>query len=201
MRFYNNNFSPNAKRARVCAAEVGVKLDVVDMDFGKGDNRKAEYLAKNPMGKVPTLEDGDYVLWESPAQLVYIAAKHPEKGLWPTDALGLAEATRWMFWNASHLEAAVFSVGFEKLVKPMMLKQPTDEAKLAAGTAEWSRFAPVLDAHLAKHDWLVGKAFTVADIALGTTVEFGVMCGLDLAPYKHLASWMGRLRERPSWKA
>src|SRR5204863_82664 len=75
MKLYNNSFSPNAKRIRAMANEIGVKLDIVDVDFAKGDNQKPEYLAKNPMGKIPTFEDDDgYVLWESPAALVYLAA-------------------------------------------------------------------------------------------------------------------------------
>ncbi len=202
MKLYSNSFSPNARRPRVCAAELGIKLDVVEMDFGKGDPRKPEYLAINPMGKVPTLVDDDgYVLWESPAMLVYLANKHPDKGLGGTDARSRAEIARWMFWNASHLENGVFTVAFEKIVKPMMMGQQPDDARVAAGTADWTRFAPILDAHLMGKDWLLGKAFTIADICVATTVDFATMAGLDLATHKHLAAWLGRIRERASWKA
>ncbi len=202
MKLYSNSLSPNARRPRICAAELGIKLDVVELDFAKGDMQKPEYKAVNPMGKIPTLVDDDgYVLWESPAMLVYLANKYPDKGLMAADARGRAEIARWMFWNASHLESGVATVGFEKFVKPQFMGQPADEARVAAGTADWERFAPVLDAHLAGKDWICGKQLTIADICLGVTIDFAGMVGLDVAKHRNLASWIGRLRERASWKA
>jgi glutathione S-transferase len=133
--------------------------------------------------------------------LVYLANKYPDKGLLPADARGKADVARWMFWNASHLEASVFTVAFEKVVKPMMMGQQPDEARVAAGTAEWERFAPILDAHLAGKDWLCGKQFTIADICLGATADFAGMAGLDLGKLRNITTWLGRLRERASWKA
>ncbi len=201
MKLYSNSFSPNARRPRICAAELGIKLDIVELDFQKGDWKAPAYLAKNPMGKVPTLEDDDgFLLWESPAMLVYLANKHPDKGLAPTDARGKADVARWMFWNASHLESGVMTFAFEKMVKPQFLGQPTDEARAALGLADWDRFAPVLDAQLAGKDWLCGK-FSIADIAVGVTVDFAAMVGLDVAKHRNISAWMGRLRERASWKA
>jgi glutathione S-transferase len=201
MKLYNNDFSPNAKRVRVGAREAGISLETVQLDFAKGEHKAPGYLAKNPNGKVPTLEDSDgTVVWESPAILVYLAEKHPEKNLLPKDAMARTDALRWMFWNASHLEAAVFGVGFERIVKPMLLKQPTDEARVAVYLADFARFAPVLNAHLEGREWIVGQQFSIADIALGTTVEFGAMAKLDLAPYRHLGAWLGRLSARESWK-
>src|SRR5262245_66646483 len=100
MKLYNSNYSPNAKRVRVVCAELGIPVDVQEVDFAKGENRTPNYLAKNPMGKIPTFEDENYVLWESPAILYYLAEKH--KKLLPTDLKARTEAFRWMFWSASH---------------------------------------------------------------------------------------------------
>lgn len=199
MKLYDNRFSPNAKRPRVCAAELGIDLEIVPVDFAKGDPRRPEYLAKNPMGKVPTLEDDGYVLWESPAMLVYLATKHPDRGLLPSDPRGRADAMRWMFWNASHLESGVFTVGFERVIKPMMGGAP-DELRVAAGQKEVDRYAPILNAHLEGKPWMLGGAFSIADIDLGTTVEFGAAVGIDLGPYPHVAAWLRRLQAREAWQ-
>ena len=201
MKLYNHDYSPNAKRARVGAREAGVDVEMVQIDFAKGEHKAPAYVAKNPNGKVPTFEDSDgTVIWESPAILVYLAEKHPEKNLLPKDIINRTDALRWMFWNASHLEAAIFTVGFERVIKPNLLKQPADEARVAVGLADFNRFAPVLNAHLEGRDWIVGKQFTIADIAIGTSLEFGTMAKIDLAQFKHLGAWLGRLQARDSWK-
>ncbi len=200
MKLYNNNFSPNAKRVRVCANELGINLNVIELDFKKGDNRKPEYVAKNPMGKIPTLEDDDgYVIWESPAILTYLASKNPQKNLLPTDARGRAETVRWMFWNASHLEAAVYGVAFEKLVKPMLGAQ-ADQTRIDACTKDFERYAPVLNAHLEGKQWICGDQFTIADISVAVVVEFAIPSGLDVNQFAHIKAWLGRISSRDAWK-
>jgi glutathione S-transferase len=200
MKLYNNNFSPNAKRARVCANELGINLNVIEIDFAKGDNRKPEYLAKNPNAKVPVLEDDDgFVLWESAAIMTYLATKNPQKNLFPTDAKTRAECIRWMFWNASHFEQAVYGVGMEKIVKPMFGGQPNTSI-IEACTKDYERYAPLLDAHLKGKTWILGDTFSIADISVAAVAEFAVPSGLDLGKYPNLKAWFGRVTERDSWR-
>lgn len=201
MKLYQDsgNFSPNAKRVRVVCYEVGAPLEIVGMDFMKGEWKKPEYVAKNPMSKVPTLDDDGYVIWESPAILFHVASKYSDRGLIPSDARGKTEMMRWLFWNASHLEASVFAVGFEKILKPMM-NQPTDNARVESATKDWERFAPVLNTQLEGKPWILGADFSIVDITIGTSVEFGTMAGLDIKKQPHLADWFGRLTARDSWK-
>jgi len=77
MKLYSFPISPNGKRVRVCAGELGLPLDVTNLDFQKGEQRAPSYLALNPMGKVPTVSDGDFALWESAAILCHLAAERP----------------------------------------------------------------------------------------------------------------------------
>jgi glutathione S-transferase len=200
MKLYNNDFSPNAKRVRVVAKEVGANLEVVQLDFMKGDHRAPNYLAKNPNGKIPTFEDADgTVVWESPAILVYFAEKYPQKGLLPSDPMSRTRALQWMFWNASHLESALFAVAFERLVKPM-LKMQADEARITSALADVGRFAPIFNGHLEGKQWVCGDKFSIADICIGTTVEFAGMAQVDFSAHKHLGAWLSRLQARDSWK-
>lgn len=201
MKLYNNSFSPNCKRVRVCANELGIDLNIVDMDFRKGDQRKPEYLAKNPMGKIPTLEDDDgYVIWESNAINTYLASKNPQKNLLPNDAKNRADVTRWLFWCSTHYEQSVYGVLFEKVVKPALMGAEGDPARIEACTKDFHRWAPVLDAHLAGKTWLVGDNMTIADISVGVVTEAAVPAGLDVAKYPQVKAWLGRLTERDSWK-
>jgi len=201
MKLHNSGHSSTAKRARVMCAEVGEPCECVNVDFVQGDHKKPEFLAKNPNGKVPVMEDGGYVLWESPAMLVYLAGKYPEKNMLPNDNKGRTEALRWMFWNASHFESAVSRVAMETLIKPTMMKQAGDAAAAAAATADVHRFAPVLNGQLEGKQWVVGATFGIADIALATTVELAQMAGVKLDAYPHITAWFNRVTARPSWKA
>ena len=95
MKLYNSNFSPNALRVRAVAAELGIELDIVEVDLRKGENKTASYLAMNPNGKVPVLVDADFVLWESRAIDAYLASLRPEPGLYPDDAKKRAIIDQW----------------------------------------------------------------------------------------------------------
>ena len=98
MKLYSSPLSPNGKRARICAAELGLALEDAPIDFARGDARSPDYLALNPMGKVPTLTDGAFVLWESAAVLFYLASKNAPSALCPADAQPQADTTRsWSF--------------------------------------------------------------------------------------------------------
>ncbi len=201
MKLYQNKLSPNAKRVRVCAGELGITLNVIELDFTKGEHKKPEYLAKNPMGKVPTLEDDDgVIMWESPAILTYLAGKNPQSSLLPTDVKGRADALRWMFWNTAHFEPAVYGLAMEKLFKPMMGAEP-DETRIAACTKDLERYAPILNAHLANKTWTLGDAFSVADISVGVVAELLLPLQVDLSKMPNLKAWLGRLTERAAWKA
>ena len=201
MKLYqdNQNFSANVKRVKVLCNEVGASVEHVPMDFMKGEWQKPEYLAKNPMGKVPTIEDDGYVLWESPAICYYLASKYGERGLIPGDLRGKTEMFRWVTWNASHLETSVMGVAFEKLIKPLMNQTP-DTTRIETCTKDWKRFAPVLNAQLEGKNWVLGSNYSIVDIILGTTVETAVVrCGFDINEYTHLKAWYTRLTTREAW--
>lgn len=197
MDLYQSNLSPNAKRVRVIAAELGIQLNFKNLDLMKGEGRTPEYLAKNPMGKVPTLVDGDLVLWESPAILVYLAQKHGK--LIGKDPRTLADQVKWLTWNASHFEQPALGVAFERMFKPMMGAEP-NQAKIDSCLKDLERYAPVLDKHLAGRTW-ISDEFSLVDIAIGTSVEMGLAGQVDFSAREHLTRWFGRVRERPSWQA
>jgi glutathione S-transferase len=200
MKLYNNKLSTNCKRVRVVANELGINLNLIELDFMKGENKTPQYLAKNPMGKIPTFEDDDgYTLWESTAIITYLASKNPQKNLIPTDAKGRAEIARWTHWNANHFEAAVHGVMYEKMIKPMFGGE-ADATRVEEHSKDYERFAPILNAALEGKTWLVGDHISIADISLGVIVEAAQAVGLDVTKFSHIKSWYGRLSERDSWK-
>jgi glutathione S-transferase len=203
MKVYGNPLSNNYKRIAVCAAELGVPIEHVLLDPKKGENRTPEYLAKNPMGKIPTFEDDDgWTLWESPAVLLYLCEQHTDRQLVPTDVRERADAWRWMFWNASHLEPSANRLYFQRVLRPLR-GLPIEPPVLEAAGKELARFLPVLNGRLEGREWLMGERFTVVDIVIGTAVELlGLpQVSFDVSPYPYVQSWYARLAARPSWKA
>lgn len=200
MKAYVNPLSTNSKRVEVVAKELGLSMETTVLDFAQGQNRTPEYLAKNPMGKVPTFQDDDgWTLWESPAILVYLAEKNPSKKLWPADARGRADALRWMFWNASHLESALYELAMEKVIKPMM-GGTTDESRVAAATKQADRYMPIWNAHMEGRTWAVGHEYSVVDIHLAATISTCAATGYDLSAWPHAKVWFERVTSRPAWK-
>lgn len=199
MELYTGLISANGKRVRICATELGVALDLKLLDFQKGDNRTPEYLARNPMGKVPTLTDGDFVLWESAAVVWYLARTSGGGAIAPEEPRAQADMLRWMFFGASHLDPYFTTLVVERFIKARRGEQ-TDEA-LAASAEQWlTRFLPVVEQQLAGREYVTGQ-FTLADITLGCTIELSPLLKIDLAPYPNVRAWLARLQARPSWRA
>jgi glutathione S-transferase/SAM-dependent methyltransferase len=197
MELYAGVISPNSKRVRICAAELGSVFDVKIVDFQKGDHRSSEYLALNPMGKVPTLVNGELVLWESCAILFYLA-RTSGGVLWPESPRAQADVLRWMFFGASHLDPYFTTLVVERFMKPMR-GEPPDPAQCAAAEQSLARFLPIVDHQLAGAEYLADP-FGLADIALACTVELLPMLGHDLAKYANIQAWIARLQARDSWR-
>lgn len=203
MKLYGNPFSPRSRRVAIGLAELQLPVELVALDIGKGENRNADYLSRNPMGKIPTFEaDDGWLLWESCAILAYLGEQHADKGLYPKEPRAKAEALKWMFWCTSHVDPYVSEVYVQKFLAPLR-KQPTDEAAVDRAWKELTRYLAVLDHHLSGPPYLLGAKFSLVDVVIGIAVETLLMpqLGRDFAPYPNLMKWVTALRARPSWSA
>jgi glutathione S-transferase len=198
---YEVRESPHSRKVRLLAAELGIPLHTVACDPRIGETRSADFLAKNPNGKVPTLEEDGFVLWESPAILKYLAAKHPETGLGGRDAKTEALIDQWLFWWVSGPEAAIDALAWELIIKPMVLKQPGNNPGIMADArARIDRYLPVLDKQLEDRDYIVG-ALSVADFAVGPRFDRAPdLLKFDISPYGNIGAWLKRLRAKPYWQ-
>lgn len=201
MKLYANPLSNNARRATLVAHHLGLQLETVVMDFASGDLRKPEFLAINPTGRVPVLVDGDFVLTESRAIAQYLAAQKPESGLLPLDEKARCDVARWQFWDAEHFAGPLNTLAFEKLLKPMMGIGDPSPSAISDALARYERNAKIIDAHLGKSEWLVGKTLTIADFTVAASLVYAAACEVPLDPYVNLKAWFGRMRELDAWRA
>ena len=115
MKLYSSPGSPNALRTRAVIAELGLPVEIVNVDIAKGANRTPDYLALNPNGKVPTFVDGDLVIWESRAINAYLANLKPDADLYPADPKLRAIVVQWSNWQAIHLGPSMQKIDFERV--------------------------------------------------------------------------------------
>jgi glutathione S-transferase len=201
MRLYL--FPPSWRVLAIVALKNHLALDceLKPIDLGRGDQLASEYLALNPNRKMPTLKDGEFVLWESNAILFYMAAKCPGSGLWPSDLRGQADVLRWLAWESAHWDAeSCGMVAFEKASKAVLGLGAPDPAFIARGEQNFVRFAAVLDDHLKGRSWLVGERLTIADFSVGAVVPGAARLGLPLARFSEIGRWYEGLCALPSWR-
>ncbi len=200
MKLYNSPGSPNALRSRAVIHELGLPVEIVDVDFAKGGNRTPEFLALNPNGKVPTLVDGEFALWESRAINAYLAGKAPEVGLYPDDLATRAVIDQWSNWQAIHLGPAMQQIAFERIQKKLFGRGEPDEAAIAGQVKTVADLLPILDAALDGRDWIAGR-LSLADFALATTFILRGPAKLGVEAHSNVTAWIERLEARASWQA
>src|SRR5260370_10999676 len=170
--------------------ETGEPDDRVLTDISKGAKRAPEYLAINPMGKVPALRDGDAALAEAAAICAYVAERYPEAKLAapPGDPLR-AKYLYWLFFAPGCIEPAMVQVATKIEMNPV-----------AAGWGEAQRVFDVLDAALTKGPWLLGESFSAADIAVGSGLNFAVRLFKMVPSRPSFERYIDRCAARPAFQ-
>ncbi len=182
-----------ALRSIWCLEEVGADWELVKTNF-MGDSKKPEYLALNPNGRVPTLVDGDLVLWESMAINLYLGRKYGGD-LWPASEADQARAIQWSFWGITEFEPHLLAI----LIHRIMLPEDKRNPKLAdAGERDIARPLKVLEAHLENREHLLGGAFSIADLNVVSVLSMAGLVGLDISAYPRVQKWLAAATSRPS---
>jgi glutathione S-transferase len=199
IKLYENPISANARKVRLLAAELEIPLERVILDFRTGDFRSPEHLARNPNGKVPTLDHDGFVLWESGAILKYLAAQRPGRGLAPSDPREQALLDQWLLWFTAHVEPALNQILQERRIKPFMGQPGNDPTLLGEAERALDRFLPILDRQLADKEYILGK-LGVVDFTAAAMLDMAPALQLDLGRYLNLTAWLTRMQSRPYWK-
>jgi glutathione S-transferase len=173
--------------------ELGVDFEFVTVNLMAGENRSPEFLALNPAGKVPVLVDGDFVLTESVAIVLYLAEKYAEKGLLPTAVEARARVHRWLLFSATELEQPLWRIARHTAIYPKE-KRLADEVLLAR--QDFESMAAVMEEHMKGRTFLVGDSMTVADLVAAYTLDWANEVHLlDVTP--RLRAYMEEMYARP----
>lgn len=176
--------------------EIGLPFEHVKLDFHGDDLKHPSYRELNPNGRVPTLVDGDLVLWESMAINLYLARKYgAEAGLWPSSIEDEGRALQWSFWVMTEVEQPLLTVLMHSRVLP---EDKRDADKVSRNRGLLKAPLAVLDGALAGRSYLAGDGFTVADLNVAAVLSWCKPARVGLKDYPNLSAWLERCLDRPA---
>jgi glutathione S-transferase len=198
LRVLGRKTSINVQKVMWLAEELNVDVERIDIGGPFGGNDETEYLLKNPNGLVPTLEDGDFTLWESQAICRYIGEKYGHLPWAPKDAINRALAGQWMDWYITKMHPPM-TVIFWALIRT----EPEERDMTAVNNAinQATELWTLFNAQLEGTDYLLGKAPTLADIPVGCAVNRWYTMDIDRPSLPNLKAWHERLKNRPAYQS
>ncbi len=197
LKIWGRTNSINVMKVLWACEELGLPFERVDVGGAFGGNQEASYLAMNPNGRVPTVQDKGLVLWESNVVVRYLAETYGHPGLHPADATQRWTAEMWMDWQQTTLHADATVLFWELVRTP---PEQRDPAKIEAAIANLQVLWGVVDAQLAKHPYLAGPEFTMGDIPLGCAVYRWYNFDIERTDHPHLKAWYERLSQREGYR-
>jgi len=191
MKLYDLELSGNCYKVRLFAGLAGIPLDLVPVDFLGGEHKRAPLTDKNPWGELPILEDGEVVLRDSQAILVYLATRYATEAWLPRDPAGLAQVVQWLSTAVNEVQNGPASARLVDKFGYAIDKEDTFKRS--------ARILPLIDAHLAGHRWLALERPTIADCAVFPYLALAHEGGVSLADYPHIRAWIGRVKDVPGF--
>lgn len=193
LELYAFPLSGNSRKAALTLEEVGAEYEYHSIDLMQGGQKQPDYLAINPNGKVPTLRDGDHLLWESSAIMLYLAEKFPTAGLIPTDSVQRSKLYQWLIWQPGTYNPPISALG-QLLLAPNEQQNPNLIKQLHETIRKNSE---IIETQLGEGSFLLGD-FSLADIVMLPHLNAAVERKVELSA--NMQAYLERLQSRPSWK-
>jgi glutathione S-transferase len=200
LKIYGRASSVNVQRLLWAVDELGIPYERFNRGGKYGGIDGAEFGSMNPHRKIPTIDDGGVVVWESNAIIRYLASKHGPSSLWPDDPAQRAQADQWMDWSQSTLSADFYDLFFRAVRTPPSKK---DKERIADAALKAGQHYTLLDRWLTHRKYMLGEDLSLADIAIGVTLhryfKLLVEAQLPVPEQGALRAWYQRLAERPAY--
>jgi glutathione S-transferase len=200
IKIYGDPGSGSRRRVTSAAAAMGIAIEIVNVDLFKGESHTPEFLELNPHGLSPVMVDDDFVLYEAAAINLYLAERAG------SDLAGKTtreryEILQWMFWSGEQWRIFA-TLTFDEVLGKRFMGRPADGTIVQLAADKIRAGAAVLDAHLAKHDYIVGDRLTLADFDIAGPFSQNERTKIPLNEFPNLVAWQQRLLDTvPSWAA
>jgi glutathione S-transferase len=195
LRLYDHPLSGNCYKARLALSQLGAEYERVLVDIFKGEHLGPEHQEMNPNMKIPVLEDGGFIMWESNAILLYLGKKYAPNSLFPEDPETFGRVSQWLFFGKTTIDPNLALARFyTRFIEP----EKRDEKELKRLHEQGGETLGVLDRHLSQNEFLAGP-YSIADIGCYSYVDLAPEGGFDLGDYPSVQSWRERVRSTPGY--
>ncbi|HYA29267.1 MAG TPA: glutathione S-transferase [Acidobacteriota bacterium] len=197
IKIWGRTDSSNVQKVLWCCGELGLEFERQDWGGKFGGNKDKDYLAMNPNGLVPTIKDGDFILWESNSIMRYLNAKYGQGKLLPSTPEGMAVANRWMDWQLSVLNPSIVPLFWNLIRTPADKRDPkaVQAAREKTGAA-WQ----MVENQLAQGAYVAGDNFSLGDIPLGVWAYRWFNLPIERPKQPNLENWYARLKQRKPYQ-
>lgn len=201
LTLYTTALSANGRKVLAVSHHLGLQPRIEPVDVYRGEGRTPEYLAINPLGKIPTLVEGDLVLSESNAILLYLAEAHGDCRLWAREPRSRAEIARWLFWEASQWQPALTEV-----LRPFVGHALLPDLVPAPAGVNWGDEgfrvqARLLESQLTGRDFVAGDELTLADFSVAAMLMYVRNAHFPATEFPRIAAWYAGIDALPAWRA
>jgi glutathione S-transferase len=197
LKIWGRNTSSNVQKAMWAVGELNLEHERFDVGGNYGKNREPAYLSMNPNGLVPTLQEGDFILWESNAIVRYLARQYGAGTLEPFEPKDIGRANQWMDWQLSVVAPAIHAAFWGLIRTP---EDKRDMAAIAVSQNKTTDAMKILDAQLGRTEYVAGDKFSMGDIPVGVMAyRFRELCP-DRPELKNLERWYASIAQRQAFK-
>lgn len=197
IKIWGRTDSSNVQKVLWCCGELDLAYERVDLGGKFGGNKEKAYLQLNPNGLVPTLQDGEFILWESNSIMRYLVEKYGPRQLLPPTLERRADANRWMDWQLTTLGPAIVPLFWSLIRTPPDKRDPnTIQTAVEKTSNAWS----IVDRYLADNSYIAGDALTLGDIPLGVWAYRWFNLPVERPRFERVEAWYKRICERPPYR-
>jgi glutathione S-transferase len=196
LKIYGNPVSTCTRKVLMTLAETNTPHELITIDFAAGEHKKPAHVARQPFGRVPTLDDDGFTMYESRAMARYLNERTGGT-LIPLDSKARARMEQWI-----SVETSEFNPHSMKFIYEYIFKRPQEAATLEAAKSALTTTCQVMETQLAKSPFVAGDSFTLADICFMPYLEYCMATPAKdiFAPYNALNAWWSKISERPTWR-
>ena len=197
LKIWGRTTSINVQKVMWAVGELGLPHERIDIGGAFGKNNEPAYLAMNPNGLVPTLEEDGFLLWESNSIVRYLAAKYGAGSLEPADLRARASASRWMDWQLTICAPAIHPLFWGLIRTP---PEKRDHAAINAAKDKMAGVMKILEAQLGKTAHVAGDALSMGDIPVGLIAYRYRRLVPERPVFTNIERWFAELEQRPAFK-
>ncbi len=195
IKLYDHIMSGNCYKVRLALSQLGIRYEKVNVDIFKGEQSRPEFVLLNPNKKIPVLVDGDCVLWESNAILLYLGRKFAPNHLYSEDPRIFGLISQWLFFGKTTIDPSLARARFITRFVP---KESQDKRELTTLREAGRAALQILDDYLNKNDFLAGS-YSIADIGCYAYVHIAEEGGIGLSLFPAVKDWCDRIRSQPGY--